>query len=63
VLSITALLISVLALIGYAYGVPSLYHFSPDSSIALHTAFAFSILCLGILIAEPEQGLMKIWPV
>src|SRR5215204_2171969 len=33
---ITALLISVLALIGYAYGVPSLYQFFPYSSIAIH---------------------------
>ena len=61
VFSITALLISILALIGYAYGVPSLYHFSPYSSIALYTALAFSILCLGILFAHPEQGLMRIF--
>ncbi len=61
VFSITALLISVLALIGYAYGVPSLYRFFPYSSITVHTAFAFSILCIGILFAPPEPGLMKIF--
>src|SRR5258706_6192752 len=60
-LGISALLISIMALIGYAYGVPSLYHFFPYSSMAIHTAFAFSILCMGILFAHPEQGLMKIF--
>jgi signal transduction histidine kinase len=49
------------AFIGYAYGVPSLYDFSPYSSIAIHTAIAFSTLCLGILCARPDQGLMKIF--
>lgn len=61
VFGLAALLISVLALIGYAYGVPSLYHFFPYSSIAIHTAFAFSILCVGILFARPEQGLIRIF--
>jgi len=55
------LLVSVVALIGYAYGVPSLYDFSPYSSVAIHTAFAFFMLCVGILFARPEEGLMKIF--
>jgi signal transduction histidine kinase len=59
-LGIGALLISVLAFIGYAYGVPSLYDFFPYSSIAIHTALTFLILSLGILFARPEQGLMKL---
>jgi signal transduction histidine kinase len=61
VFSAMALLISVLALIGYAYGAVSLYQFSPYSSVAIHTALAFSALCVGILFAHPEQGLMKIF--
>src|SRR5258706_5186970 len=61
VFSITALLISVLALMGYVYGVSSLYQFSPYSSVAIHTASAFSILCMGILLARPEQGLIRIF--
>jgi PAS domain S-box-containing protein len=59
--TITALIISVLALLGYAYGVPSLYQFFPYASIAIHTALTFVILCLGILFARPEQGLMRIF--
>jgi hypothetical protein len=58
---LTGLLISILAMIGYAYGIPSLYQFFLYSSVALHTAFAFSILCMGILFAHPEQGLVKIF--
>jgi len=61
VFSITALLISMLALLGYAYGVSSLYQFFPYSSIAIHTTLAFSILCIGILFAHPEQGLMRVF--
>src|SRR5688572_15757233 len=53
---LAALLISVLVLIGYAYGVPSLYNFFPYSVVAIHTALTFSILCVGILFARPEQG-------
>jgi PAS domain S-box-containing protein len=61
VFSIAALLISVWAVMGYAYGVHSLYHFVPYSPIAIHTVLAFSILCLGVLFTRPEQGLMKIF--
>lgn len=61
VFTIMALLISGLALMGYAYGVPSLYQFFPSSSVAIHTASACSILGMGILFAHPEQGLIKIF--
>ncbi len=56
-----ALLISILALMGYGYGVPSLYDIFPYSSIAIHTALAFLVLSLGVLFARPERGLMKIF--
>lgn len=59
--SITALIISVAALMGYAYGVQSLYRFFSFSSIAIHTAVTFSILSIGILFAHPDRGLMKIF--
>ena len=55
------LLVAVLALIGYAYGIPALYQFFPYASVALHTVFAFSILCAGILFAHPNQGVMQIF--
>jgi PAS domain S-box-containing protein len=59
--TILALIISLVVLIGYAYGVPSLYQFFPFSSVALPTALTFAILCLGILFARPELGMMKIF--
>jgi PAS domain S-box-containing protein len=59
--SIIAILISMLALSGYAYGVSSLYHFLPYSPTAIHTALTFSILGLGILLARPERGMMKLF--
>jgi PAS domain S-box-containing protein len=59
--TITALLTSLLALLGYAYGIPGFYRFFTFASIAIHTALTFSILSLGILFARPEQGLMQIF--
>ena len=58
---ITALIISVLALMGYIYEVPSLYQFFSYSSMAMHTALTFSIMSAGILFARPDQGLMKLF--
>lgn len=56
-----ALLVSGLALAGYAYGVTSLYSIGLYSSMALHTASLFIVLSLGILFARPERGLMGIF--
>lgn len=55
-----AVLISLLALIGYAYGIQSLYRIPPFTSMALHTAFAFYILFIGIVFTQPTQGIMAI---
>ncbi len=49
---------SLLALVSYAYDFTALYAFNPFSSIALLTAFAFSMLCMGMLSARPDHGLM-----
>jgi PAS domain S-box-containing protein len=53
--------VSTLALMGYAYGIPSLYQIAPYASTALHTAFAFVAVSLGILLARPDVGLMRIF--
>ncbi len=50
------LLVSVCALVGYAFGVPVLYAPLPASSIGLHTAFAFALLFFGITAARPDLG-------
>lgn len=59
-LAIIAFAISGLALIGYLYGVSSLYQLGVYSSMALHTALSLLLLSLGVLFARPQRGLMKI---
>ncbi len=59
-LILTATLISLLALIGYLYGVTALYGITSYTKMALHTAVAFTLLCLGILFARPGRGLMQV---
>lgn len=51
---------SLLALLGYIYGIASLYRFGPYASIALHTASTFIVLSTGVLCARPNRGLMAI---
>ncbi|MUG93716.1 PAS domain S-box protein [Scytonema sp. UIC 10036] len=61
VFTLIAALISLQAITGYAYGVSILYSFQAhDSGMALNTALTFTVLCIGILHAYPEQGLMRL---
>ena len=59
-LAIIALIIAGVAVIGYIYSVSSLYQIGIYASMALHTALTFVVLCLGILSARPERGLISI---
>lgn len=54
------LLVSTLAIIGYAYGVDSLYQVQGYSSMAVHTALSFFILTLSILAADSRYGLASL---
>jgi hypothetical protein len=54
------LLISWLAVVGYAYGVDSLYTVGSYSSMALHAAASFFLLGLSILAARPAGRLMEV---
>lgn len=58
-LAVATAAVSLLALVGYAYGVESLYRVAPYGSMALHTALTFLALCIGLLCACPECGLTK----
>ncbi|MDB6125719.1 MAG: hypothetical protein JWQ71_4712 [Pedosphaera sp.] len=63
VLNLTAVLISLLALIGYACGFSPFYGQSmayPDTRMGLNTAVAFVFLGAGIFCARPHLGLMLI---
>ncbi len=57
-LALLAGLISFLVLIGYAYGVKSLYGMAFHTQMGLHTAATFFVLSMGALFARPDQGLM-----
>ncbi len=60
-LTVLAALISLQALIGYAYKVAILYGIAPyTSAMALHTALTFIVLCVGLLWARPDQGFMRV---
>ena len=59
-LALAAGLIAIVGLLGYAYGVRSLYGVALYSSMALHTAVLILVLTLGVLCARPQRGLMAI---
>ncbi len=48
---------SALALIGYLFGTEALYGVSAFIPMALHTAFTFIFVSLGVLCARPDRGL------
>ena len=58
--AVAVFLLELLALVGYAYGVPELYELPQYSGIALHTAIALAVLCLGILAARENAGVMAV---
>lgn len=59
-LALIAGTIAFIALVGYLFGVESLYSLGPYSSMALHTALGLALLSIGILCARPRRGLIKI---
>ncbi len=59
-LTLGALLVAMVAMLGYTYGVQSLYRLATYSSVAPHTALTFAVMGLGILAARPEQSLMAL---
>jgi PAS domain S-box-containing protein len=59
-LALAAVTIAFLALIGYLYGVESLYQVGSNSSMALHSAVSFVLLGIGICCARPKRGFMQL---
>jgi two-component system cell cycle sensor histidine kinase/response regulator CckA len=54
--TLIAVIASFLALLGYLFGVPILYHPLAVVSIALHTAAAFILLFIGLMATRPDLG-------
>lgn len=58
--ALTSALVSILAILGYAYGVGALYRIDAYSSVALHTAFGFLVLNFAVLLTRPQHGLLAV---
>src|SRR5712691_3626549 len=57
-MALGVILVGLLALLGYLYGVPALYRIFAYESTALHTPLLFLVLGGGALWARPDCGLM-----
>ena len=60
-LILVSLAASLLAIVGYAYGVTSFYGVTSYIPMALHTALTFVVLSAGLLCRRPDHGLMRIF--
>ena len=60
VIAVFAAMTSLLALMGYAYGLPSFYGIGSETAMALPEAATFLILATGILCARPTLGIMAV---
>ncbi|MBX3441767.1 MAG: PAS domain S-box protein [Planctomyces sp.] len=56
----TTLIGAFMAVLGYSYGLSSLYGFENYISMAMNTAAAFALLAFGLLAARPDRGLMSV---
>lgn len=59
-LALVVLFDSSVPVLGYAYGLESLYRVGGYSSMALHTALLFVLISIGFLCARPGRGLMSL---
>ncbi len=56
--ALTAFGFGYVAVLGYAYGVSSLYSLGGYSSMAIHTAVSICVLAVALLLHEPDEGLV-----
>ena len=59
-LALLVALLSLNVLLGYAYGVGMLMGLFLYAQIELHTTLSFIVLSLGLFLAYPDRGLMKV---
>jgi signal transduction histidine kinase len=52
---------SLLAILGYVYGIQSFYRLSDFIPMALHTGIAFSVLMFAFLLSHTDRGLLAIF--
>ena len=59
-LSLLTILISLLALVAFAYAAVSISSIPAPASLAMHSIALFLLLSLGVLFAHPERGLLAV---
>ncbi|MDZ8187720.1 MAG: PAS domain S-box protein [Nostoc sp. ChiSLP02] len=59
-LAILTSLIALQVIVAYLYQVQPIIAFHPYTQMAVHSAVCFVVLAIGILLANPDQGLMRI---
>ena len=59
-LALGAAMTSLLAIVGYAYGVPSFYGIGTQIAMSLPTAATFLLASIGVLCARPTLGIMAV---
>jgi PAS domain S-box-containing protein len=60
VIAVIAMVVPLLALFGYVYGVSALYAVTPFSAMALHTAVGLIFLSVGLTCARPDRGVVAL---
>ncbi len=60
VMTAIAFLISFQALVGYSLGITYSFGSAFYTQMAIHTAFLFSVICMGILYSQKDHGLMAL---
>ena len=60
-LLLPVMLVALLSFASYLYGAPALHTFSGHTGIALHGAFAFAVLAVGILAARPDNNSLQVF--
>ncbi len=61
ILALMVGMITLLAVVGYTYGVRSFYGLASFMPLPLNSAIAFLALCIGILFARPDVGLAPLF--
>jgi PAS domain S-box-containing protein len=59
-LALVASIVPLHALIGYLYGIEPRYGVNPYSDIALHAGVALGLLCVAVLLARAEGGIVRV---
>jgi PAS domain S-box-containing protein len=60
ILALSGLVAAIFACLGYVYGDHGPYVVSFYTTIAVHTAMILAVLCVGTLLARPDQGMMSV---